>query len=421
MVVVVELKGRQRTRRWFSPWRLLLSTVLLLVTTGFLLLLRFRGYRRAGTIATTVVITRKDLEDDDHHRRCEALLDRFQGSFGERRRYRSERVRLFLEKLAVKEEEYRRQQKVEKAAAIARRDPAKKPSINKKDSKKKDGAPPPKKMWFLWDVEASCHTDIRGFLEENFPSETNELYDTFYSGPKMLCGIDLLSSSVSRTSAGGEREKKDPPPPPPDPAKQQRPRQRRKLFDIFRRGFQKKKKNDERCLAYKIGHGNKSLDATVETFLGCETHVFSSKKVRYDPKNVAIPKYPSSWIHHKNRDVFSSTTIPKAMLELGHAGRTIDVLSIDCGGCEWDVLPKLLDLVIAGSVRINQIHAEMHDDRFDGTAEGSNPHVIDFFEKIDQAEMRALEKEPDFGDRTYQYTWVSEDFLREANRNSLCA
>jgi len=365
-------------------------------------LLRFRGFP-LGTVTTPgiVVITRKDLEDD-HHRRCEALLDRFHGSFGERRRYRSERVRLFLEKLAAKEEAYRQQQKAEKAAIIARRDPknttpTKKPS--KKNSKKATDAPP-KKLWFLWDVEASCHTDIRDFLEEHFPSETHDLYDTFYEGPKKLCGIDLLSSRT-----GGERKRKDPP---------ARPHQQRKLYDVFRRDFQK----NEKCLAYKIGHADKqSLDATVETFLGCETHVFSSKKDPY----IFIPKYPPSWIHHKNGDIFSSTAIPEAMLALGHAGRTIDVLSIDCGGCEWDVLPKLLDLIVAGSIRINQIHAEMHDHRFDGAAEGSNPHVLEFFEKIDKAEMRAIEKEANFGDRTYQYTWVSEEFLREANRESLCA
>ena len=443
---------RRRRRWWLSPW-LVGPLILLAVSVA----VRFHGsnghHHRRLAVNGAAGEEKKDADAalflDDDRRKCEALLDRFHDAFAERRETRMRKLREFLEKklagaLASKTDREVRdrvtkilagsssssssppetatppsstassspgRRVVRNFGTIANSTTTTVTSIKNGGIKQKKKKKNEVKLWWIWDVEASCHTDVRGFLEERFPSETQKMYDTFYEGPKFLCGIDLMTSRIDN-------------------------RRRRKLAGLPDRRIdneqqqQQQQQQEHPCLVYKVGTrvtsiNNKyqPLDDTVDVFLGCETHVFDRR--RTDPRSRT--NTDGLWTSHRDRGFDGdgdgdgpSSLIPDAHRELGHTGRPIDVLYLDCTGCEWDVLPPVLDAVTAGTITVHQIHTAMHDDRFDGDPAGSNPHVLGFFRKMDAAGMRILEKEPDFGLRRYDYVWVHEDFLRAANRDSLC-
>eukprot|EP00438_Fugacium_kawagutii_P017709 Skav207312 [mRNA] locus=scaffold2296:235436:237874:- [translate_table: standard] len=69
----------------------------------------------------------------------------------------------------------------------------------------------------------------------------------------------------------------------------------------------------------------------------CEIHVFSSK----------TPQAPApTFVQHHVRQIGSQVPaipIRKIVKELGHVGRKIDILHIDCNGCEWRQYPGWFD------------------------------------------------------------------------------
>ncbi|KAI8112046.1 hypothetical protein M9435_004538 [Picochlorum sp. BPE23] len=72
--------------------------------------------------------------------------------------------------------------------------------------------------------------------------------------------------------------------------------------------------------------------------------------------------------HNWNLDTASGTnekgwvrkTIQEIVSELDHLGRTIQVFKIDCEGCEYGVIPQVIEKVRNGQLSIEQIHIEMH-------------------------------------------------------------
>ena len=59
-------------------------------------------------------------------------------------------------------------------------------------------------------------------------------------------------------------------------------------------------------------------------------------------------------------------TLQETLVELGHVGRRIDVMSIDCDGCEWEVYGDILE----ADAFISQLVLELH---------GAPYQVNDFF------------------------------------------
>lgn len=225
----------------------------------------------------------------------------------------------------------------------------------------------------IYEPEAIC------FSEERFGSKTR--YSAFGDGPKFMCGVDL----IARQTANGHGKK---------------------------------------CLIYSVGSDNNiDFEKSVHEFIkGCDVHTF-------DP-TLRAPfigdKYAMfhPWGLGKDGDeqmAKGKTWIGKSfetiIKELGHENRTIDVIKIDCEGCEYDAMPPLFQMIASGRVKVNQILIELH-------LRGSATRLKDFFSGADKAKMRVFHKERNGwgcqGRKCVEYALASERFLREANRDTIC-
>jgi hypothetical protein len=223
-------------------------------------------------------------------------------------------------------------------------------------------------VYDLFEPEAVC------FDEERFG--TRERYNAFGDGPKFVCAVDLIA----------EKNKEDP------------------------------------CLVYSVGSKNQiEFEVAVSNFLGCETHTFDptlkkafvgDKYATFHPLGIGIDGKQSEYKEFE----WTSKGIETIMKELGHLNRTLDILKIDCEGCEYKAMPVLFEAIAAGRLKVNQIQIELHGILFD--------RVERFFEAADKAKMRVFHKERNhWGCRGYkclEYALISEDFLREANGASAC-
>ena len=130
--------------------------------------------------------------------------------------------------------------------------------------------------------------------------------------------------------------------------------------------------NNKSCLVYSIGSDNDfSFEHGILTDVSseCEIHTF-------DPTIGKIPvDVPSENIHFHpwglaQEDGGDYKTLPSIIKELGHTGHTIDILKIDCEGCEWKTFEQWFD----GHTIIRQIQVEVH-----GGTVGAMPVVAQSF------------------------------------------
>lgn len=125
-------------------------------------------------------------------------------------------------------------------------------------------------------------------------------------------------------------------------------------------------KND--CIIYSIGS---NYDFQFEEGLrkyasNCKFHIFDGTM------NISKKALPDSLgggnisFHNYNVDIKDSgngiqtKSLRNIINELGHHGKTINVFKIDCEGCEYHVLPELMELIKFGDVNVEQIQAEIH-------------------------------------------------------------
>lgn len=131
------------------------------------------------------------------------------------------------------------------------------------------------------------------------------------------------------------------------------------------------------CLAYSVGSdGDPSFEADVIKRFGCEVHTFdpTGDSAKFDDIIAKTGGHFHPWgvgksgtkIHNEvtghDNELMSLYDITQ---RLGHAGRHIDILKIDCEGCEWDAFSALWPRIIDGSVHIGQIQVELHFYDFD--------------------------------------------------------
>ena len=124
---------------------------------------------------------------------------------------------------------------------------------------------------------------------------------------------------------------------------------------------------------------------------------------------------------HERRNDGERKSFQTVMQKLGHTNRTIDILKIDCQGCEYASMPPLFELIASGNVQVDQVLIELHDSKQDNFTSQMN----EFFSAADKAKLRIVHKERNQwgcdGFRCVEYALVSESFLREANEAILCS
>jgi len=123
------------------------------------------------------------------------------------------------------------------------------------------------------------------------------------------------------------------------------------------------------CLLYSVGSSNDwSFETAVYEHLGCEIHTFDhTMSVIIGQPNfvnfhkIGLGEFPGDSEPPRNGSVTSLTNLIDM---LGHSNRTIDILKIDCEGCEFGALTDLFLSDIKVNVRqlLIEIHAHTHDE-----------------------------------------------------------
>lgn len=101
----------------------------------------------------------------------------------------------------------------------------------------------------------------------------------------------------------------------------------------------------EECVVYSIGVNHQPFVSVTSASLGCEIHVFDTAG---NPENEQVPKSTDNNVHFHSLGVSPQTYGAASLLSLQHVMEThqhehIDVLRLDCEGCEWSVFESLAD------------------------------------------------------------------------------
>ena len=162
------------------------------------------------------------------------------------------------------------------------------------------------------------------------------------------------------------------------------------------------------CLIYAFNEGKGNpirflKDMREQLGDECEIHVFAPHFGEGRTKHLeAIPNlYLHSWGLEGKSDVHlgrnSHLTLHETMIETGHAGHTIDVLSMDCDGCEWSTYKDILD----SESSITQILVELH---------GAPYQINDFFLEMNRNGYASFHKESNTiekgGGQNHAYSFI---------------
>lgn len=238
-----------------------------------------------------------------------------------------------------------------------------------------------KTFFDLYEPEAVC------VFDERFGQGVNlTRYQAFGDGPKFLCGVDMIATKNSNQIG------------------------------------------NNRCLVYSVGSSNQiHFESSVHQQLGCEIHTFDPTLTEAFVGDKYATFHPwglgeDGAISNFGGKSFTAMSLQTIIKRLGHEGRTIDILKIDCEGCEWIVMPKVFESIRNGTNKINQVLIELHPGRIKDMQPAAA--IKDFFWNADAAQMRTFHKERNhWGCNGYlcvEYSFVDESFLREVN-GQLCS
>lgn len=182
---------------------------------------------------------------------------------------------------------------------------------------------------------------------------------------------------------------------------------------LKRLAYFRKEASQEPCLLYSVGsNGNYQWEDGMywETDGLCEIHVFDYSQDYSRRKN------PGRNIHFHRWGLYGSSqpargavwkTLPQIIHALGHQGRTIDILKIDCEGCEWESFQDWIAL------DIRQILIETH------SLPENKTLGLKFFDSFIQNNYLMFSKEvnPWGGGQYVEYSYIKlhPDFLGGAH------
>ena len=108
------------------------------------------------------------------------------------------------------------------------------------------------------------------------------------------------------------------------------------------------------------------------------------------------------------------------MAKLGLEGRKIDVLKVDCEGCEWTAMEPALTDMAEGRLHIGQLLIELHNVGLTQTF----LEFFNFWEAVELAGLRIFHKERNGwgcdGVRCLEYAFVSAEHARVEHEMSNC-
>ena len=161
------------------------------------------------------------------------------------------------------------------------------------------------------------------------------------------------------------------------------------------------------CLVYSIGSNNKfDFESALldNVSKNCEIHVFDHtvstlRLVSKQRKPWRVHFHQIGLAAMTSRDAGGDfKTLSDMVRDLGHVGRTIDILKIDCEGCEWTTFASWFD----APVKISQILVEVHSVGTVGSKNGSSndeddagtfPPAKHFFQRLHDENFAIFHKE----------------------------
>ena len=146
--------------------------------------------------------------------------------------------------------------------------------------------------------------------------------------------------------------------------------------------------NNTDCLVYSIGSNyDTSFEEHVRQLTKCEIHTFDPT-INVERLSAVAAQHTFQvhpWGLGSHQTDVNALALPKIMERLNHANRTLNILKIDCEGCEHEALAEIFELCAQGKLGIEQLAIELHGTDFDKTAS--------FFKGADKCGLMIFHKE----------------------------
>lgn len=151
------------------------------------------------------------------------------------------------------------------------------------------------------------------------------------------------------------------------------------------------------CLVYNVGSNNNIYfeRSLKEVAPWCDIHTFDPT-LQAEYKGYAFSSFHQLGIAGNaiaekaaaRNASHRALTLGEVREGLGHLGRRIDVLKIDCEGCEWSALLPVFSDMEAGKLYVGQLLVEVHLQNSLAYAT-----LLDWFKRADAAGLRMFSKE----------------------------
>lgn len=169
------------------------------------------------------------------------------------------------------------------------------------------------------------------------------------------------------------------------------------------------------CLVYSIGsHGDFSFESSV--FAGvskaCEIHTFDRDEKfnkRHFPSlaKEAGVEFHTTMLGESTGKYNNGKRFKEIFKDLKHEGKTIDIMKIDCEGCEWEQYLQWIADFKETNVTVRQILIEVHHSPL--------PFVVDFFKVMLENGYVIFHKEANFLNSNcveYAFVLLDKEFQR---------
>lgn len=141
------------------------------------------------------------------------------------------------------------------------------------------------------------------------------------------------------------------------------------------------------CLVYSVGSNNDiQFEESMHNLTRCEIHTFDPT-LKAPFKGGAISTFHDIGLNGSRPQSFKVAPLLAIIRDLHHDGRRIDVLKIDCEGCEFGGLDPVFEAMRQRNLSVGQLLLEVH------ASSGSHELLIKLFSSAMSAGLRLFSKE----------------------------